>query len=713
MRASAQKPLCCISILALGLAASLHAQTNFSFTYRGSASSGLVAVDPNGQIQAAGTAVGSTTTITLIIGNNTNNSWNLGNVAVTGSAFKVASGGNTQIGSGLTTQITITFSPTTAGTATGTLNFPLTSGTQVQSFTFSLTGAALQSSFITSYIVQPAGNQVAVGNGGTLTFPGTNLNSTATAIFIVLNAGTGPGAVNSATLTGDAFKISGLPLLPATVQPNTDLRFNITFTPTLRGTSTGSLVVDVNGTKVTIVLSGSALGASLTYSSTLNDQTSPLQPGGTLTFPSINVGDSVSTAIRVTNNGDANATVGAVNVVGTGYSLANVPPLPFTVQPGSSLSFTLVFKPASSGNSSGTLLLDSASFTLNGVGLGPSLTYSSVVGSTSTPIAANGTVVFPNTSVSGTSTVSIIVSNSGNTPTTVSGISVTGTGFSLPGLPQLPITLNAGASVQFNVAFTASSASAVTGTLQIDAFAVNLRGNGNPPPQMTGAAFNNLPASVQARQQPAVALGIPQPYPLDLTGKLTLTFASDSFADDPSIQFASGGRTVNFTIPAGTTDAVFGSAKQVQFQAGTVAGVISVTASFAVASVDVTPNPAPAAKMTVAAAPPQISNVTVGARTANTFELLVTGYSTPRQVSQINLQFTPAAGANLQTANLFVNTDGPFSTWFQSQTGIGFGSQFTASVIVNVNGDVNAVQAVAVTANNAKGDSNTVTVNLR
>jgi hypothetical protein len=696
-----------------GLATSVYAQANFSFTYRASATSGLTGVNPNGQIEAAATAVGASTTVTLLIANNTNTSGSIGDVTVNGGAYKLVSGNNSQIGGGATAQIVVTFAPTSAGPAAGTLIFPLISGQQVQIFSFSLTGNALQPNLITSYIVQPAGNQVAVGNGGTLTFTPTNLSSTTTATLIVLNAGTGPGVVNSAAVTGDAFKITGLPLLPGTVQPNSDLRFNIAFTPTQRGTSTGALSLDLGGTKISIALSGPAVGANLSYTSTLNDQSTTLQPGAALTFPSTAVGDSVSTAIRVTNNGDANSVVGAVNVVGSGYSLANLPPVPFTIVPGSSFTFTLVFKPAASGNAPETLLLDSASFTLNGVGLGPSLSYVSVVGSTSTPIAANGTVVFPNTNVSATSTVSIVVSNAGNSPTTVSGVSVTGTGFTLPGLPQLPITLNSGSSLQFNVAFTATSAAAVTGTLQIDSFAVNLRGNGNPPPALSSAAFSSLPSSIQARQQPAVGLSIPQTYPLDLTGKLTLTFASDSFADDPAIQFASGGRTVNFTIPAGTTDAIFGSSKQVQFQAGTVAGVINVAASFAVASVDLTPNPAPAASMTVAAAPPQISNVQAGARTANSFEVLITGYSTPRQVSQIKLQFTGAAGSNLQTSNLAVNTDGPFSTWFQSTTGIGFGSQFTASVIVNVTGDVNAVQSVAVTASNSKGDSNTSTLSLR
>ena len=74
-----------------------------------------------------------------------------------------------------------------------------------------------------------------------------------------------------------------------------------------------------------------------------------------------------------------------------------------------------------------------------------------------------------------------------------------------------------------------------------------------------------------------MGLQLAAPYPQDLTGTLTLTFTPDSFADDPTIQFASGGRTVNFKIPANTTTAVFGQSNQVQFSSGTVAGVITLT----------------------------------------------------------------------------------------------------------------------------------------
>jgi hypothetical protein len=570
-----------------------------------------------------------------------------------------------------------------------------------------------QPTYVTSYILQPAGNQTAINNGGTLAFPATGLNASATASFIIYNSAAAPGIVNSITVTGSAFKVSGLPLLPANLAAGAEIRFTITFTPTARGTSTGTLVVDLGTTRDTINLTGQAIGAAVTYTSTLNGATAALTPGGTIPFPSTAIGGSVSADIKVTNTGDANASVNTVNVVGTGFHLNNAPALPATLVPGASMVFTVVFNPTVSGPASGTLVIDNATFTLSSVGLGSSLVYSSVVGSTSTVVQNAGTIVFPNTNVGATSTISVLVNNSGNAAATVSGIAVSGTGFALTNVPKLPATINPGASLQINVAFTASSTNSVTGVLQIDSFGINLRGNGNPPPALTGVSFGSLPATVNPRQQPAVALGLTQPYPLDISGKLTLTFASDSFADDPAIQFASGGRSINFTIPAGTTDAVFSSGKTVQLQTGTVAGTITVTPNFTVAAVDLTPTPAPVAKMAVAAGPPQITTVQVGARTANTVELLITGLSTPRQVSQINLQFTPAQGSSLQTANLFVNTDASFSTWYQSQTGISFGSQFTASVIVNVTGDVNAVQSVAVTASNSRGDSNAVSVNLR
>jgi Abnormal spindle-like microcephaly-assoc'd, ASPM-SPD-2-Hydin len=700
-------------LASLGLAAMAQAQ-NFSYAYRTSASSTLQQVTPNSDITAPPTSVGLSSTVTLVITNGSASTWTLDQAMVTGSAFKLTlNPSNTPIPSNATTLLSFTFTPASPGNASGTLGLSFSSSGQSITQNFFLAGTGQQPNFITSYILQPTGNQVAIANGGTLAFPGTNLNAASSATFIIANNGTGPGVVNSVTVSGQAFRISGLTLMPATVQPSSSIQFTITFTPTARGTATGALDINIAGTgAIAMPLSGTGVGASLTYTAILGSQSSGLTPGNTLTLPSTNLGSSTSAAITITNGGDAPATIGGVNVLGNGFTLSNVPTTPATIAAGSSFTFTLVFKPTASGAATGTLIVDSVQFPISAVGIGASLTYSSVIGGTTTALAADGTVVFPNTNVGATSTISIVVNNAGNAPTTVSGVSVSGSGFSLPSLPQLPVTLNAGDSVQFNVAFSAATTSNVTGVLQIDSFGINLRGNGNPPPSLSKVSFGTIPTTATALQQPAVSLALAQAYPMDLTGKLTLTFASDSFADDPNIQFATGGRTVSFTIPANTTDAVFGSSKQVQFQSGTVSGTIQLTASFSVAAVDVTPTPAPAAQVVVAPAPPVIRNVQIGTRTASSFELLITGLSTPRQVSQINLTFTPASGGSLQTTNLSINTDAPFSSWFQSQSGVGFGSQFTASVIVNVTGDVSAVQSVSVVASNSKGNSSAVSATL-
>lgn len=564
-----------------------------------------------------------------------------------------------------------------------------------------------------SYILQPAGNQTAIGAGGTIAFPSTRTGATATASFIIYNSGSGAGMVNGISSTGSAFQVSGLPLFPANLAAGSEIRFTITFAPAARGPATGSLTLDLSTGRVGIGLTGQGSGPVLSYTATGAGAPSTLVPGATLTFPTTNIGANASIDIRVTNTGDASATVSAINISGASFKLAAAPPLPATLAPNASLVFTIAFNPTAAGNATGALVIDGATFNLAAVGLGSQLVYATASGSATTPIQANGTVVFPATNVGSTSSLSVVITNTGNTAAAVSGIAVSGTGFSLPNPPKLPATISPNGSLQFNVAFTAASTASVTGVLQIDSFGVNLRGNGNPPPSLSSVVFGSLPATVTPRQQPSVGLALSQPYPMEIAGKLTLTFTSDSFADDPSIQFASGGRSANFTIPAGSVDAVFPSGKQIQLQTGTVAGAITLAANFSVAAVDLTPNPAPAAKMVLQAAPPQITNVQIGARSNNSFELLITGLSTPRQVSQLGLQFTPAAGAALQSSSLSINTDAPFSSWFQSQAGIGFGSQFTASVIINVAGDITAVQSVAVTASNARGDSNSMSVALK
>jgi hypothetical protein len=195
------------------------------------------------------------------------------------------------------------------------------------------------------------------------------------------------------------------------------------------------------------------------------------------------------------------------------------------------------------------------------------------------------------------------------------------------------------------------------------------------------------------------------------------------FANDPSVQFATGGRTVSFTIPAGTRDAVFSNNQSsIRLQSGTVAGTITLVPSFQSTdgALPLTPANPPQLNLTVPATAPQLLSVQVASRTENGFQLLVTGYAPSRQLSQISLAFSAAPGENVQTTRLDLNVDASFTAWYQSATAIPFGSQFTATIPVTIQGDLtnakthlDTIKTVAVTLSNRVGASQTITVNVQ
>jgi hypothetical protein len=210
-------------------------------------------------------------------------------------------------------------------------------------------------------------------------------------------------------------------------------------------------------------------------------------------------------------------------------------------------------------------------------------------------------------------------------------------------------------------------------------------------------------------------MSLAAPYPSQLSGQMTLAFTSDADepSDDPAIQFATGGRTVAFTIPANGTAAVFSnSATSVAFQTGTVAGTIKVSISIESDGNDVTPTPAPSRSFTVNRLPPTISGLSIASRTTSGFDLEITGFSTPRSLTQMVFRFTPRPGSVLGTTNFTVQLGPSSAAWFQSEASKQFGSLFRLTVPFSVQGDINAIQSVSVTLSNAEGTSEALSTNL-
>ena len=222
-------------------------------------------------------------------------------------------------------------------------------------------------------------------------------------------------------------------------------------------------------------------------------------------------------------------------------------------------------------------------------------------------------------------------------------------------------------------------------------------------PTLPSVSMDGLPDSPNAADQPSFSVSLATAYPVQLTGQIVATFAADAeiAIDDAAIQFPTGGRTVNFTIPAGSTTAVF-STSQMALQTGTVAGTITLTLSLQSAKGEVTA--ASTRTLRVLRAAPVMRGLQV-VHTSGGFELRLTAYSTPRQLTQAVVQLTPAAGSNLQTTQLNIPLTDLAAAWYKSAASSAFGSQFTLVLPFTIQGDAAGIDSVSVSLVNNLGSS--------
>jgi hypothetical protein len=474
----------------------------------------------------------------------------------------------------------------------------------------------------------------------------------------------------------------------------------------------------------TIPLQGSGSSAVLLYQILQSDSQTPLTPGGSVQFPQTRTGQSSSVVIRVLNSGNAPGTVSLVNLVGTGFQLATVPLLPQTLPPNSGITFSVTFSPLQPGPATGTLLINSDTFSLSGIGLGPQLTLSyAAAGATITIATANPSVVFSPVVVSQSAQLVFDVKNTGTLPAILSniGVALAGGPFTVTGLPALPLSLAPNANLQVTIVFTPTTVGFSAGSLQLDATVVPLIGSGTPPPALPAYTLTGVSGTVAPLSQPGLTMALASPYPVALSGTLTMS-SSSILAADPAVQFATGGLTVPFVIPANTTSAIFGSqGNRIGLQTGTVANTVTITPSFATraGNVDLTPMNPITAQFSVAAAAPVLLSVqattqTAAGTSATSVILSITGFTTTRALSSWTVQFTTAEGVSMPVSKFTADIQQVASAWFRSNTSVPFGSQFTLTIPFTFQGIPTTetlaknITSVSVAVNNEAGASNPV-----
>ncbi len=189
-------------------------------------------------------------------------------------------------------------------------------------------------------------------------------------------------------------------------------------------------------------------------------------------------------------------------------------------------------------------------------------------------------------------------------------------------------------------------------------------------PALPALTISEIGDVMKAADQANVRLQFANVYSLPLTGQLTLGFAPETGAGDPAVQFSTGGRTVDFRIPAGFTQAEF-PAGLVGLQTGTVAGTISLNARLLYEGASLTPTPVVVKTTRVDRAAPTITAATF-VRSGSNIEIRMTGYSPSREITQGVFRFQANTGSTLSTNEVTVSLDETFGRWFRDSASTQF-----------------------------------------
>jgi len=179
----------------------------------------------------------------------------------------------------------------------------------------------------------------------------------------------------------------------------------------------------------------------------------------------------------------------------------------------------------------------------------------------------------------------------------------------------------------------------------------------DPAPAVRMAGFSGTIGPVQ---QPTVQVTLDQAYTDDVSGTVSLSFLPDvvnGATGATDVMFSSGGRSENFTIPRGGTSA------SIRLQTGTVSGLITLSFSALQAGGVNLVRPAAITGRIGRSAPVIVAACFSPAPSG--FLVVVTGYSTPREVTAANFRLTAPAGAGLQGATQSLGeAQTLFTTWW-------------------------------------------------
>jgi Abnormal spindle-like microcephaly-assoc'd, ASPM-SPD-2-Hydin/Protein of unknown function (DUF1573) len=278
--------------------------------------------------------VGHMESLTETVTNTGGSTLTISQVGVSGTAFSF-SGITTPVSltAGQTASFKVSFDPSSAGSASGTLT--LTSNGSNPSLSVPLTGTGLTAGALTP-------------NPASISFGSETVGQTSTLSETVTNTGGSSISISQVAVSGTGFGFSGIST-PLTLTSGQGATFNVSFDPTAAGSASGSLTITstASNPSLAIPLSGTGVAPVGTLTAT----------PGTIAIGSVVVGLSGS------GSGTLSASGASVKVTGassnnSAFSISGLS-LPVTIAAGSSVPYTVTFDPSATGAATATLTFSS------------------------------------------------------------------------------------------------------------------------------------------------------------------------------------------------------------------------------------------------------------------------------------------------------------------------------------------------------------------
>ena len=379
--------------------------------------------------------MGGNSSKTLRLSNTGNSSLTISRISVSGRGFsmsRVATPLKLLVGQSVSLEAH--FAPETAGEATG--GIAIASNAADRNLTIGLSGTAA----LGRLSATPA----------SASFGAVIMGDNSSKTLRLSNTGSSSLTISRVSVSGRGFALSqvAIPLkLPAGQSINLEARF----APGTTGVATGSITITSNAADPSLTIGLSGTGVLGRLSAT------PASAG----LGAVVIGETNSQTIRLSNTGNSSVTISRVNISGSSFKIAGLN-MPTVIASGRSATFNAVFTPTAPGTVTGlvSLISDAPNSPLTIPVSGSGLARTS-------RLEANPSgLIFGTVNVDSTSSLSVTLTNRGNTDVTISKLAASGAGFSEGGVAAGTI-LGPNQSTTLRVAFAPVSAGSVHGDVAI------------------------------------------------------------------------------------------------------------------------------------------------------------------------------------------------------------------------------------------------------